>query len=218
MQPELTGDFGKLMGWVDKFRRLRVRTNADTPHDAKVAREFGAEGIGLCRTEHMFFEADRIMAVREMILAADLEGRKKALAKILPMQKGRFHRHLPGDEGAAGHHPPARSAAARVPARRTDKEIEALAQDDEGAVQARSKHKVEFLHEFNPMLGHRGCRLGITFPEIYDMQVQAIMEAACELIKNEGLHDRPRDHDPAGRRGEGTGGAARERHPRLPRR
>ncbi len=183
--PQMTSDFRTLMGWVDKFRRLKVRTNADTPKDSKVAREFGAEGIGLCRTEHMFFEADRIAAVREMILAEDIEGRKKALAKILPMQKGDFigifremkglpvtirlldpplHEFLPHEE----------------------KDIQALATTMGVTVQT-LKHKVEFLHEFNPMLGHRGCRLGLTFPEIYDMQVQAIMEAACELNKNEGF-------------------------------
>ncbi|WP_152609832.1 pyruvate, phosphate dikinase [Geobacter sp. OR-1] len=183
--PQLTGDFATLMSWVDKHRRLKVRTNADTPNDSRVAREFGAEGIGLCRTEHMFFEADRIMAVREMILAEDLEGRQKALAKILPMQKGDFvgifremkglpvtirlldpplHEFLPSEE----------------------KDIETLANTLNVTTQ-QLKHKVEFLHEFNPMLGHRGCRLGLTYPEIYDMQVQAIMEAACELVKNEGF-------------------------------
>jgi len=183
--PQLTGDFGTLMGWVDTFRRLKVRTNADTPKDSKVAREFGAEGIGLCRTEHMFFEADRIAAVREMILAEDVEGRKRALAKILPMQKGDFlgifremkglpvtirlldpplHEFLPQDE----------------------KDIDALARSMGESAQT-LKNKVESLHEFNPMLGHRGCRLGLTFPEIYDMQVQAIMEAACELVKDEGF-------------------------------
>jgi len=183
--PQLTGDFGILMGWVDNYRKLKVRTNADTPNDSRVAREFGAEGIGLCRTEHMFFEADRIAAVREMILAEDVEGRTKALAKILPMQKGDFlgifremkdlpvtirlldpplHEFLPQEE----------------------KDVEALAKTMGVTVQT-LKNKVEFLHEFNPMLGHRGCRLGLTFPEIYDMQVQAIMEAACELNKNEGF-------------------------------
>ena len=185
VQPELTGDFGQLMTFVDKYRRLKVRTNADTPHDAKVARQFGAEGIGLCRTEHMFFEADRIMAVREMILSDDLDGRKRALTKILPMQKGDFiglfremkglpvtirlldpplHEFLPQEEG----------------------DIDELAKVMNVTAQM-LKAKVESLHEFNPMLGHRGCRLGITFPEIYDMQVQAIMEAACELIKDEGF-------------------------------
>jgi pyruvate,orthophosphate dikinase len=183
--PRMTGDFATLMGWVDTFRTMKVRTNADTPQDAKVAREFGAEGIGLCRTEHMFFEADRIAAVREMILAADLEGRQKALTKILPMQKGDFiglFREMKGLPVTIRLlDPPLHEFLPHE-----DKEIEALAKTMGVSVQT-LKHKVEFLHEFNPMLGHRGCRLGLTYPEIYDMQVQAIMEAACELNKNEGF-------------------------------
>ncbi len=184
VQPELSGDFGRLMTWVDGIRRLKVRTNADTPHDAKVARGFGAEGIGLCRTEHMFFEGERIMAVREMILAADLDGRKAALAKILPMQKGDFlglFREMKGLPVTIRLlDPPLHEFLPH-----TDAEIAELAQVM-NVTAATLKNKVEFLHEFNPMLGHRGCRLGITFPEIYDMQVQAIMEAACELVKEEG--------------------------------
>jgi pyruvate,orthophosphate dikinase len=184
VQPALTGDFGTLMEWVDKFRRLRVRTNADTPHDSAVARKFGAEGIGLCRTEHMFFEGERIMAVREMILAADLEGRKRALSKILPMQKGDFlgiFREMKGLPVTIRLlDPPLHEFLPH-----TDKDIDELAAVMKVSA-ATLKHKAEFLHEFNPMLGHRGCRLGITFPEIYDMQVQAIMEAACELVKEEG--------------------------------
>ena len=184
VQTGLSGAFGELMVWADRFRRLKVRTNADTPHDAKVAREFGAEGIGLCRTEHMFFEADRIMAVREMILAADLDGRKLALAKILPMQKGDFlgiFREMKGLPVTIRLlDPPLHEFLPQ-----SDSDIEELAKSMKVTV-ATLKHKVETLHEFNPMLGHRGCRLGITYPEIYDMQVQAIMEAACELIKNEG--------------------------------
>jgi len=185
VQPELTGDFGQLMDWVDGIRRLKVRTNADTPHDSQVARDFGAEGIGLCRTEHMFFEGERIMAVREMILAADLDGRKRALAKILPMQKGDFlgifrvMKGLPVTIRLLD--PPLHEFLPHA-----DSEIEALAKEM-GVQAATLKAKVESLHEFNPMLGHRGCRLAITFPEIYDMQVRAIMEAACELIKNEGF-------------------------------
>jgi len=181
----MTGDFGTLMGWVDSFRTMKVRTNADTPHDSKVAREFGAEGIGLCRTEHMFFEAERIAAVREMILAADVEGRQKALAKILPMQKGDFigifreMRGLPVTIRLLD--PPLHEFLPQE-----DKDIDDLAATMKVPAQT-LRNKVEFLHEFNPMLGHRGCRLGITFPEIYDMQVQAIMEAACELVKNEGF-------------------------------
>ncbi len=184
VQPELTGEFGLLMGWVDKIRRLKVRTNADTPHDAAVARKFGAEGIGLCRTEHMFFEGERIMAVREMILAADLDGRKAALAKILPMQKGDFlglFREMKGLPVTIRLlDPPLHEFLPH-----TEKELEELAQIMKVPA-ATLKAKVDFLHEFNPMLGHRGCRLGITFPEIYDMQVQAIMEAACQLVKEDG--------------------------------
>lgn len=183
--PQLTGDFGSLMGWVDKFRKIKVRTNADTPHDAKVAREFGAEGIGLCRTEHMFFEASRIAAVREMILAEDLEGRKRALAKILPMQKGDFigiFREMKGLPVTIRLlDPPLHEFLPQE-----EKDIDAIAATLGVTVQA-LKHKVEFLHEFNPMLGHRGCRLGLTYPEIYDLQVQAIMEAACELNRDEGF-------------------------------
>jgi len=185
VQPELTGDFGQLMTWVDGIRRLRVRTNADTPHDSQVARDFGAEGIGLCRTEHMFFEGERIMAVREMILAADLAGRQKALAKILPMQKGDFlgifrvMKGLPVTIRLLD--PPLHEFLPH-----TDAELEELAKEMHVPA-ATLKAKVESLHEFNPMLGHRGCRLAITFPEIYDMQVRAIMEAACELIRNEGF-------------------------------
>jgi pyruvate,orthophosphate dikinase len=184
VQPELTGDFGQLMTWVDSFRRLKVRTNADTPQDAAVARGFGAEGIGLCRTEHMFFEHDRIMAVREMILSEDVEGRKRALAKILPMQKGDFlglFREMKGLPVTIRLlDPPLHEFLPH-----TDKDIAELAAVMQVQPQI-LKQKVEFLHEFNPMLGHRGCRLGMTFPEIYDMQVQAIMEATCELVKDEG--------------------------------
>jgi pyruvate,orthophosphate dikinase len=185
VQPTLTGDFGKLMEWVDQYRRLRVRTNADTPNDAAVARGFGAEGIGLCRTEHMFFEGDRIMAVREMILSEDVEGRKHALSKILPMQKGDFlglFREMKGLPVTIRLlDPPLHEFLPH-----TDKDQEELAAIMDVPAKV-LKQKVDYLHEFNPMLGHRGCRLGVTFPEIYDMQVQAIMEAACELIVEEGF-------------------------------
>lgn len=181
---QLTGDFGILMGWVDKIRTLKVRTNADTPHDAKVAREFGAEGIGLCRTEHMFFDAERIAAVREMILSDELEGREKALAKIMPMQKGDFiglFREMKGLPVTIRLlDPPLHEFLPQE-----ERDIQELSQTMKVTVNA-IKHKIDTLHEFNPMLGHRGCRLGITFPEIYNMQVRAIMEAACELVKNEG--------------------------------
>jgi pyruvate,orthophosphate dikinase len=185
VQASASGDFATLMGWVDQFRRMKVRANADTPHDARVAREFGAEGIGLCRTEHMFFEANRIAAVREMILSEEIEGRRKALAKILPMQKGDFKGLFQEMKGLPVTirllDPPLHEFLPQ-----DDKDIEALAVTMGVSVQT-LKHKVEFLHEFNPMLGHRGCRLGVTFPEIYDMQVQAIMEAACELVRDEGF-------------------------------
>ncbi|MGK2907364.1 MAG: pyruvate, phosphate dikinase [Desulfuromonadales bacterium] len=185
VQPELSGEFGQLMVWADQIRRLKVRSNADTPHDAQVARDFGAEGIGLCRTEHMFFEGDRIAAVREMILSADLEGRKRALAKILPMQKEDFLGLFQVMKGLPVTirllDPPLHEFLPHA-----EKDIESLAREMRVSVQV-LKAKVESLHEFNPMLGHRGCRLAVTFPEIYDMQVQAIMEAACELVKNDGF-------------------------------
>ncbi len=181
VEPELTGAFGTIMEWADDYRTLNIRTNADTPADSKVAREFGAEGIGLCRTEHMFFEGDRIVAVREMILAEDVEGRKKALAKILPMQKGDFKEIF---ECMAGLpvtirllDPPLHEF---IP--HTDKELQEVA-DSLGVDVETLKVKRESLHEANPMLGHRGCRLGVTYPEIYEMQVRAIIEAACELKK-----------------------------------
>jgi len=182
--PQMTGDFGTLMGWVDQFRTLKVRANSDTPHDSKVAREFGAEGIGLCRTEHMFFDAERIAAVREMILSEELEGRELALAKILPMQRGDFtgiFREMKGLPVTIRLlDPPLHEFLPQE-----DKDIEELSRTMKVPVNT-LKHKVESLHEFNPMLGHRGCRLGITYPEIYNMQVRAIMEAACGLVKNEG--------------------------------
>ena len=185
IQPAVSGDFATFMGWADQFRRLKVRTNADTPRDAKVARDFGAEGIGLCRTEHMFFEGERIQAVREMILADDLEGRKRALDKILPMQKGDFiglFREMKGLPVTIRLlDPPLHEFLPQ-----TDDDISELA-NAVGIRFSEVKEHVASLHEFNPMLGHRGCRLAITYPEVYDMQVQAIMEAACELIKNEGF-------------------------------
>ena len=184
VSPQLTGDFAQLMQWADKFRTMRVRTNADTPHDSRVAREFGAEGIGLCRTEHMFFDAERIAAVREMILSDDVEGRELALAKILPMQKGDFigiFREMKGLPVTIRLlDPPLHEFLPQE-----DRDIEELSKTMKVPINA-IKHKIESLHEFNPMLGHRGCRLGITYPEVYNMQVRAIMEAACELVKNEG--------------------------------
>jgi pyruvate,orthophosphate dikinase len=173
--------FSKIMSWADKYRKIGVRTNADLPTDAQVARSFGAEGIGLTRTEHMFFEGDRIDAVREMILAEDREGRKKALAKIMPMQKQDFIGIFEAMEGL-----PVTIRTLDPPLHEflphTDKEIEELSRQM-GVTKEKLKQKVQSLHEANPMLGHRGCRLGIAYPEITEMQARAILEAACELIK-----------------------------------
>ncbi len=181
VMPELTGDFDTIMKWADEFRKIGVRANADTPRDAKVARDFGAEGIGLCRTEHMFFEPDRIKAVREMILAEDREARQRALEKILPMQKNDFKEIFRVMNGLPVTirllDPPLHEFLPH-----TDEELEELAREMNVPVE-RLKAKNKALQEFNPMLGHRGCRLGITFPEIYEIQVRAIMEAACELTK-----------------------------------
>ncbi|MEW6162770.1 MAG: pyruvate, phosphate dikinase [Nitrospirota bacterium] len=181
VQPELTGDFGIIMKWVDEFRKIGVWANADTPKDARIAREFGAEGIGLCRTEHMFFEPDRIKAVREMILADDTAGRRKALEKILPMQKGDFIGIFTEMKGL-----PVTIRLLDAPMHeflpQNDEELKLLS-EDMGVPFEKLKARNSALCEFNPMLGHRGCRLGITFPEIYEIQVQAIMEAACELAR-----------------------------------
>ncbi|MBN1351914.1 pyruvate, phosphate dikinase [candidate division KSB1 bacterium] len=179
IQPKLSGNFATLMGWADEIRKLGVRTNADTPKDSKVARDFGAEGIGLTRTEHMFFEGDRIDAVREMILAENVEGRKSALAKLLPMQKGDFLGIFQAMEGLPVTirllDPPLHEFLPH-----TEEEIKDLAKTMNVPV-GRVKAKISSLHEFNPMLGHRGCRLGIIYPEITEMQATAILEAACEL-------------------------------------
>jgi pyruvate,orthophosphate dikinase len=188
IQPELSGDFALLMSWADKCRKIGVRANADTPQDAKVTMQFGGEGIGLTRTEHMFFEGDRIDAVREMILASDLEGRKKALAKLLPMQKQDFK----GILGIMGNlpvtirtlDPPLHEFLPK-----TEEDMRDLSQKS-GMPVDRIKVKVDSMHEFNPMLGFRGCRLGLEYPEITEMQAQAIFEAACEL-KKEGKNPFP---------------------------
>jgi pyruvate,orthophosphate dikinase len=173
--------FSKLMTWADEFRTLGVWTNADQPDQAEQAVKFGAEGIGLCRTEHMFFGGDRIDAVREMILADDTDGRKAALAKLLPMQRGDFQGIF---EAMGGR--PATIRLLDPPLHEflphTDAEIADLSAKT-GVAAERLRAKVEALHEFNPMLGHRGCRLGVTYPEIYEMQVQAILEAACAVAK-----------------------------------
>ena len=184
VQPELSGDFGTLMEWADAKRRLKVRANAETPLDCRTAREFGAEGIGLCRTEHMFFEGSRITAVRQMILASDEKGRRAALDKLLPEQRSDFveifevmaglpctirlldpplHEFLPHEE-----------AEFEEVARAADIDVETL------------RRRAAELHEFNPMLGHRGCRLGVTYPEIYEMQARAIFEAAVLVAEKSG--------------------------------
>lgn len=184
IDPELSADFETLMGWVDKVRRLKVRTNADTPADAKQARDFGAEGIGLCRTEHMFFDANRIMAVREMILSDTEEERRKFLDKIEPMQKADFKGLFKEMKGLPVTirllDPPLHEFLPQ-----TKKDLQDIAVDM-GVTVDDLMHKTEMLKEMNPMLGHRGCRLGVTYPEIYEMQVKAIIEAACELVKEEG--------------------------------
>lgn len=179
--PEHNLWYKEMMKWADQVRTLKVRTNADTPNDATVARNYGAEGIGLCRTEHMFFGPDRIKAVREMILSDTVEGRKKALAKLLPIQKSDFTGIF-----KAMHGLPVTIRLLDPPLHEflphTDSELMELS-NEMGVSFEQLNAKNKSLHEFNPMLGHRGCRLGITFPEIYEMQVQAIMEAACELAK-----------------------------------
>ncbi len=185
LQPELVGDFATLMGWADRYRRMRVRTNADTPSDTATARDFGAEGIGLCRTEHMFFDAERIVAVRHMILAEDAEGRRRALEKLLPYQQQDFaeifhimrglpvtirlldpplHEFLPREENEFADV----AAAMGVPAEQL-------------------RHRALELTEANPMLGHRGCRLGIAYPEIYEMQARAIFGAAIDVGEQHGV-------------------------------
>jgi pyruvate,orthophosphate dikinase len=189
IKADFGGDFAELMAWADGYRVLGVRCNADTPHDAEIARRFGAEGIGLCRTEHMFFAEDRIMAVRQMIVADTAEQRREALAQILPMQRNDFREIFRIMEGLP------------VTVRLLDPPLHEFLPHEElqiGVLAAymRSRQpeavreRVEKLHESNPMLGHRGCRLGITTPDIYNMQVQAIMEAACELHR-EGVEVHP---------------------------
>lgn len=188
IEPKIKGEFETLMEWVEEYREIGVRTNADTPHDSKLARDFGAEGIGLCRTEHMFFEGDRIKAVREMILSDNEKDRRKALKKIEPMQKDDFVGIFKAMEGLP------------VTVRLLDPPLhEFLPHEEEqqkeiakdlGVKKEVIKEKVDSLNEINPMLGHRGVRLGITYPEIYEMQARAILKAACEVQK-EGLEVLP---------------------------
>ena len=184
IEPELAGDFGTLMEWADKHRRMRVRTNAETETECRMARQFGAEGIGLCRTEHMFFDAGRISAVREMILADSEAGRRAALDKLLPEQRSDFVTIF---EVMAGLpctirllDPPLHEFLPHG-----DTEFEELAEAT-GVDIEKLRRRAGELHEFNPMLGHRGCRLGITYPEIYEMQARAIFEAACQVAKESG--------------------------------
>ena len=184
IEPELVGDFGTLMVWADAHRRMKVRTNAETPDDCRMARQFGAEGIGLCRTEHMFFDAGRISAVRQMILAEDEAGRRAALAKLLPEQRADFQAIF------------AVMAGLPVTIRLLDPPLHEFLPHSEADFSELSdaigigidtlKRRAGELHEFNPMLGHRGCRLGITFPEIYEMQARAIFEAACAVATESG--------------------------------
>jgi len=182
--PEVSGNFDRLLGWADKVRTLRIRVNADTPADAHRGRDFGAEGIGLCRTEHMFFEGDRLSAMREMIVAADDEGRKKALARLLPMQRGDFEGIFRAMEGYPVTirllDPPLHEFLPHDPA-----EVAGLAKEM-GRDPKELQRIVDGLSEQNPMLGLRGCRLGILHPEITAMQARAIFEAACTVAARKG--------------------------------
>jgi pyruvate,orthophosphate dikinase len=184
LHPELSGDFAILMEWADKRRRLRIRTNAETPLDCRTARRFGAEGVGLCRTEHMFFDVDRILAVRQMILADNVEGRKAALAKLLPMQRGDFLEIFRVMAGLPVTirllDPPLHEFLPH-----TEEDMAEVARAAGSDIQ-KVKSRVTMLSESNPMLGHRGCRLGITYPEIYEMQARAIFEAALESERETG--------------------------------
>lgn len=184
LQPELSGDFAQLMEWADRARRMTVRTNADTPGDARAARSFGAEGIGLCRTEHMFFEGDRIHVMREMILAEDEAGRRAALDKLLPMQRSDFTELF-----TIMHGLPVTIRMLDPPLHeflpKSDEEIEEVA-NAMGLEPGFMRRRIDALHEFNPMLGHRGCRLAISYPEIAEMQARAIFEAAVSAARETG--------------------------------
>tara|TARA_Y100000590_G_scaffold439218_1_gene562945 strand:- start:1162 stop:2475 length:1314 start_codon:yes stop_codon:yes gene_type:complete len=182
VKPNISGDFSKIMNWADKYRKLKVRTNSETPTDTKIARDFGAEGIGLCRTEHMFFDEKRIISVRQMILSKTLDDRKEALAKLLPYQKNDFVEIFKIMNGLPVTvrllDPPLHEFLPK-----TDKDIEDIAKELKISHNDIKSRIIE-LHEQNPMLGHRGCRLGISFPEIYQMQCEAIFEALAECKKN----------------------------------
>jgi pyruvate,orthophosphate dikinase len=186
----ISGNFGRFMGWADKYRQLEVYTNADTPRDAKQGRKFGAEGIGLCRTEHMFFEETRIKAMREMIVAETTEEREKALAKIMPFQQGDFEGLYEAMEGRPVIirylDPPLHEF---LPTKEED--IKEIA-DELGITVARLKNVIASLHEFNPMMGHRGCRLCVTYPEIAKMQTTAVINAAIAVTKRNKFKVEPR--------------------------
>jgi pyruvate,orthophosphate dikinase len=205
-EAELSGDFATLMSWADAVRTLKVRANADVPRDAKVARAFGAEGIGLCRTEHMFFDEDRLPHMQAMILATDESSRREALKKLLPMQKADFlglfeamagypvtvrfldpplHEFLPKREELMVEVARMEASGKTTTSNETIKKALLLVKEEGTDLHKAKKllHRVEELHEFNPMLGHRGCRLGITYPEITEMQTEAVISAACELVK-----------------------------------
>ncbi len=188
VEAKVSGDFGRLMGWADSVRRLKVRTNADTPRDTKQAVEFGAEGIGLCRTEHMFFEADRVKAMREMILSDTQEQRKTALDKILPFQQKDFEGMFKALEGRPMTvrylDPPLHEF---LPQKSMVNEIKEIA-EELGTTVEELNDKIDELHEFNPMMGHRGCRLAVTYPEIAEMQARAIVEAAINVKKETGYN------------------------------
>jgi len=181
VKPDISRDFSKLMSWADRYRKLKVRANSETPIDTKIARDFGAEGIGLCRTEHMFFDEKRIISVRQMILAKTLEDRKEALAKLLPYQRNDFIEIFKIMNGLPVTvrllDPPLHEFLPK-----TDKDIDDIAKEL-NISNHDIKSRIIELHEQNPMLGHRGCRLGISFPEIYQMQCQAIFEALAECKK-----------------------------------
>ena len=188
IQPELSGDFATLMGWADAVRRLKVRANAETPLDARTARQFGAEGIGLCRTEHMFFDADRIAPSREMILADDEPGRRAGLAEMLPMQRGDFARSFASWRGCRSRS--ACSTRRCTSSCRRPRPNSTRWRGDRPRRRPDPPARAD-LHETNPMLGHRGCRLGISYPEIYEMQATAIFEAAAAVIKETGAGAEP---------------------------
>ncbi len=210
MNPELSGDFGELMTLADKYATMQVRTNADTPKDAAVARNFGAKGIGLCRTEHMFFEGDRIKPMREMILASNEEGRRKALEKLLPIQRSDFEGILEAMNGLPVTirllDPPLHEFVPH------EEENQKEMANEMGISVEEVKAKVDSLAEFNPMLGHRGCRLGNTYPEITEMQARAIIEAALNL-KKKGVITKPEIMIPLIGTAKGIQNAGRHRPP-----